>query len=248
MKRNLSAAIIAAGCGLLSPSVLWAMSDPVVGRWVTRDPLGYQHDFSVLKGRTQRVFSAGSGDRANLYAYLAVRPLYAIDSSGLTPGMCGCFMSGHVVPPVPPPPPPPPPPPCPNPVLICVKRASFGVGNHVYFWDSCGNGGRGQSCGQDSSSGGGTQGGGYPDGGQPGPWDPVHNAGGDCCVPIQDSEGKNSQLMKCCQQHANEGLWFPGINDCHNHLDKCLSGAGLTPPNLPCGRFGDPNFCKHTSQ
>jgi len=46
--------------------------------------------------------------------------------------------------------------------------------------------------------------------------------------------------MKFCRDTANKGLWFPGVNDCHEAADDCITGQGLTNPGAPGGRAGEP--------
>ena len=125
-------------------------------------------------------------------------------------------------------------------VWLCTRPVdSFPyVGVHAYLWDdrdtfddnennpanhSCGNEG---SCGHGSSGNDTSNPGDVgPDSGEPG----VH------CAAVPGSDGNEDAIMDNCRQHANDGMWVPGINDCHNRADKCLKDSGYTPP--PHSRF-----------
>jgi hypothetical protein len=45
-------------------------------------------------------------------------------------------------------------------------------------------------------------------------------------------------VMNCCKNTADNGIWFPILNDCHNPLEKCIKDAGLVSPGAPGGRLG----------
>lgn len=136
-------------------------------------------------------------------------------------------------------------------ILVCNRRIGGIIpGNHAYFWDDR----DAESCGMSSFSGSGGPGdeecGGVPGCGEDGPWNPVTGEG-DCCVSIPNSGGAEDEIMNCCKNNANNGIWFPWINDCHNTIKKCGStGGGFPPPgpvpDPPGGRLGDPNRCKST--
>ncbi|MBK8270941.1 MAG: hypothetical protein IPK83_22595 [Planctomycetes bacterium] len=196
-------------------------AEPVIGRWTNRDPLGFR-------------------DGLNLFEFLQSRSTARWDPMGTT---IGCAEANCPPPPPPPPDPdPPPPPPCSAPIFVCVRKAIGMVGNHAYLWDPCEH----QACGTGASSGspGGGGNNGYPGGLEDGPYDPTVNPDGDCCEPAPGTEGSRAAIMECCRNHANDGVWFPGTNDCHNTFQDCLSNSGFSPPELPCGRFGDSNYCK----
>lgn len=42
------------------------------------------------------------------------------------------------------------------------------------------------------------------------------------------------------RENANNGVWFPFVNDCHNAINDALSNSGLENPGAPGGRFGGP--------
>jgi hypothetical protein len=44
--------------------------------------------------------------------------------------------------------------------------------------------------------------------------------------------------MDCCKNTADDGIWFPGTNDCHNSAERCIKDAGLVYPGAPGGRLG----------
>jgi len=105
-----------------------------------------------------------------------------------------------------------------------VKGFPF-VGKHAYLWDDNSK----KGCGMRSSSGKGPTTGGV----DTGPGTPGQN-----CSRVPGSDGKEGAVMSCCQKNANKGIWFPGINDCHNSADDCLKSNGLAPPPHP--RFDPP--------
>lgn len=39
--------------------------------------------------------------------------------------------------------------------------------------------------------------------------------------------------MKCCRARANQGIYFPGVRDCHTSADDCLKQNGLDQPQYP---------------
>ena len=43
-------------------------------------------------------------------------------------------------------------------------------------------------------------------------------------------QDENDKIMKDCANHRNTGLWFPGVNDCHNKVERCLVRNGLKSP------------------
>lgn len=115
-------------------------------------------------------------------------------------------------------------------IWVCNRRVVWylgGVGNHSYFWDDR----NGQCCGRDDGR------------------DPLRNckergrSGGDACVPVSGSEGKEDAIMSCCQKRANEGPFIPPKNDCHVSLDNCLKDTGLPNPGAPGGRMGACSSC-----
>jgi RHS repeat-associated protein len=111
-------------------------------------------------------------------------------------------------------------------VWVCNRKTDWGVGNHAYLWDDRR---AGRSCGmRGSSNRGGTSG---------------TNDGGpsvDSCRRISGSNGMEDELMRCCEETANRGAWFPPINDCHEAVDDCIRGSNLKNPGAPGGRIGKP--------
>jgi RHS repeat-associated protein len=106
------------------------------------------------------------------------------------------------------------------------------VGNHAYLWDDR----TGTPCGMNSSSGTGPTG---RPGTDLGPQK-------DSCTKVMGSDGKEDDVMKCCNRDANNGVWTPGINDCHNAANDCIEESGLKTPGAPGGRVGqkcDSNGC-----
>ena len=118
-----------------------------------------------------------------------------------------------------------------------VPTSSFptlGIGRHAYLWDDRpGLTDAQRECGQESScgSGGHTSGNTGPGGSQP-------QASGTICIAVSGSDGHEAGIMADCAAHANTGIWFPGINDCHNKVQRCLVRNGLTPPSNPRFRPG----------
>lgn len=114
-------------------------------------------------------------------------------------------------------------------VWLCNRQVVWylgGVGNHSYFWNDQNK----QCCGRDQGH------------------DPLGNCkergpGGDACVPITGSQGKEDGIMKCCQQTANQGTFLPPKNDCHTSVDRCLKDVGLPNPGAPGGRMGSCSSC-----
>jgi hypothetical protein len=151
----------------------------------------------------------------NLYAYVGNRPVNAVDAVGLS-------------------------------VYVCsrkVKGFPF-VGNHTYFYDTAPTTASGncQSCGLGASSGvgassgsGSTSSGDSLCGHEKGP-----GLGGDVCSKVPDSDGSaGTSLMNCCRNTANSGIYFPGIRDCHNAVNRCLEQNNFTVPSAP--RLGPPS-------
>ena len=55
------------------------------------------------------------------------------------------------------------------------------------------------------------------------------------CQRIPNSDGKEDKAFDCCEDRhkSNSGIWFPGLNDCHNKTDNCLNEAGVPPEDVP---------------
>jgi RHS repeat-associated protein len=102
-------------------------------------------------------------------------------------------------------------------IWVCTRRTDFGIGRHAYFWDDTTR----TSCGMRSSSG-------------LGPNSSTDDTPGQMtkCWPVAHSQGKEADIMKCCHDTANNGIWFPP-HDCHHAVNRCLSDNGLYPPRHP---------------
>jgi RHS repeat-associated protein len=105
----------------------------------------------------------------------------------------------------------------------CIRQARTMPDNlHAYLWDdkqktSCGRTGGIYATGEDA--------------GDKGPGTPGHT-----CIAIPGSDGKEASVMQCCRRVALSPF-FPGLNDCHNWGDRCLSKNGLSDPQM--NRFND---------
>jgi RHS repeat-associated protein len=111
-------------------------------------------------------------------------------------------------------------------IWLCNRKVSGfpGFGNHAYLWNDL----KKSSCGMQGSFGHGPL---------------SRNEKGpptDTCVLVPGSDGKEAEVMKCCEDNANYGLWTPGINDCQNAAKDCLKDNKLTVPPAP-GRTGPLN-------
>lgn len=116
-------------------------------------------------------------------------------------------------------------------VWVCSRPADGLPGNHSYFWDDRG---KGRSCGRMDSSGHKPGQGSGPSGdGEAGP--PI-----DACRKIPGSDGREDDIMDCCEKNSNNYPWFPGVTDCQNGVENCLSDKGLPHPGVPGGRFTYP--------
>jgi hypothetical protein len=103
-------------------------------------------------------------------------------------------------------------------VWVCSRKTKLGIGNHAYLWD----GQTQEACGM------------------AGLYGPERGLNGDDCNFIPGSEGREYDLMKYCRDHANDGMWFPGVNDCHNATEETVESNGLEYPEAPGGRLGSP--------
>ncbi len=149
-------------------------------------------------------------DGPNLYAFLGNNAVGRVDHNGLKLYLCT--------------------------VPTQTAGPTLGIGRHAYLWDDrSGTPSSQRECGQESSSGkgGNTSGNTGPITGSSGGVRP-----GTRCEPVDGSDGKEDDVMKCCRENANKGFWFPGITDCHNKAKDCLASNGLTPPFNP--RFPAP--------
>jgi RHS repeat-associated protein len=151
----------------------------------------------------------------NLYEFVGNLPTYGYDPQGLT-------------------------------VYVCNRKTTTGVGNHSYFYDSSAPPGGCQSCGTSGSSGGSSGSSGSSSSGSSSSCSskgPCSSGGGpssgDKCQPVPNSDGANGQnIMNCCKNNANNGIYVPCVHDCHSSVNNCLQQNGYNPPNNP--RFGPP--------
>ena len=114
------------------------------------------------------------------------------------------------------------------------------TGNHAYLYDDSTS----TSCGMSGSFGFGSNG-----AGEAGP-------NTDQCNKVPGSSGKEKDVMDFCKKNALNGLWFPGLNDCHNAVKDALEHGGFSGFQAPGGRFGPrvnpppsaPKVCRQTSR
>jgi len=185
--------------------------DPNLQRWPNRDPIN-ELGFQVLH---QGAGSATGSSGPNLYTFVSNEPVSAMDPFGLS-------------------------------LWVCTSRASGIIGiNHAYMWDDRKETPKGQrDCSMQGSSGKRNTHDDSLKGPKPGVepgWDIWYGPpdSGVRCERIPNSNGKEADAIKCCRDKANKGVWFPGLNDCHNPLDKCLKDAGISPRDIPPHkRFG----------
>jgi hypothetical protein len=112
-------------------------------------------------------------------------------------------------------------------IFVCNRPTESGVGNHTYLWDARNS----QACGtsQFSTSEG----------------DVNRSEAGpktDSCNFVPLSEGRENEVMNQCKEHADDGIWVPYINDCHNAARESVESNGLSYPGSPGGRIGDRNY------
>ena len=116
---------------------------------------------------------------------------------------------------------------------MCTRPTLGGTVNHAYFWSdktdphSCGM----NACLWWGSGNDHDQAGNGPNG-----------AKNDNCHAVAGSDGKDQELMKCCDDTANDGVIFPVLNDCHTKLKRCLKKSGLDWPEEYDGRFPSCGF------
>lgn len=90
-----------------------------------------------------------------------------------------------------------------------------GVSNHAFFYDTR----NGQNCDRGDQSE------------KENPSLP-----GTGCVDVPSSDGREDDVMACCRKTRNQGIWFPGVNDCHNSIERCLQQSNLPLIDAPAGR------------
>ena len=111
-------------------------------------------------------------------------------------------------------------------IYVCSRKGNgfpF-VGNHAYAWDSSTNA---------SDSMRGSSGDGLDGSGEKGP-------SGDSCNVVEGSKGKEKEIMDFMKKNENNGVWTPGLNDCHNAVKDAVENSGLEYPGAPGGRLGSP--------
>ncbi|MGH1432817.1 MAG: RHS repeat-associated core domain-containing protein [Neptuniibacter sp.] len=96
------------------------------------------------------------------------------------------------------------------------------VGNHAYIYNDV----TGKSCGMTGSSGVGLLG-----EGEAGP-------AVDSCNVVTQSKGLEDKIKDFCRNNALNGMWFAGVNDCHNAVDDAIRSVGIDNPGAPGGRIG----------
>ena len=117
-------------------------------------------------------------------------------------------------------------------IYICSRKAFItgstpnGLGNHSYLWDD-----------RDSVR---------PDQRYCGVWSDAVEQGPsvDACNLVPGSEGREDQVMTCCQfvkKHPGT-FYFPWVNDCQTGTSRSLGCAGLADqsPGVPGARLGPP--------
>lgn len=115
-------------------------------------------------------------------------------------------------------------------VWVCNRKTDFGVGNHGYLWDAR----TGKACGTGDLGLGRTN-------------KPELGPRGDSCNFVPSSEGKEKKILNHCRNNANNGVWVPGINDCHNAAQESVEESDLKYPGAPGGRFGKRNYSNSDS-
>jgi RHS repeat-associated protein len=113
---------------------------------------------------------------------------------------------------------------------VCLTPTWGDFFTHKYlYWDNAPAGFDPRCERQQSSPGGGNK----TDSGRGSPEQNRY----DVCKDVDDTFAM--EIMLCCQKTSNSRPWVPGVTDCHNTADDCLTKYGVTPPNLgPHPRFG----------
>lgn len=211
MKRHLSRVFrLSPLLLLISSSVAVAFYDPNLQRWITRDPFG-ERGFEAL--RRSGPYSKGTSG-PNAYSFVRNDPNSVLDPFGLS-------------------------------LWVCTSRAFGIIGvSHAYMWDDREETKGDRDCSMQGSSGTHRT---HDDsliGPPPGLGDGFDiwygpDDSGVSCERIPNSNGKEQKAIDCCRDKSNKGVWFPGLNDCHNPLDNCLGQAGVPPEDIPPHRrFG----------
>lgn len=104
-------------------------------------------------------------------------------------------------------------------VWMCTRKLAVALpGNHTYLWDDSTN----KCCGRVPGA------------------DPLRDCkekgpGSDFCVRVEGSDGKESEMLKCCDARARRGTYIPFFNDCVNTAEDCVRQSGLKVPAGPAG-------------
>jgi RHS repeat-associated protein len=188
----------------------------------TNHHYNWHRDYESTTGRYVQSDPIGLDGGLNTYQFLKANPLGLVDPDGLF-GLPWEPRPGWN-------PPMPQAPSTPRGGIFICNRAVEGfpgAGNHSYLWDP----GRRRACSMRGSFGTGQD--------SEVELGPSRHS----CVKVPDSEGKEDQVMNCCKRTANNGMWVPGINDCHNAAEFCLRTSGLPSLAAPGGRLGQCDSC-----
>lgn len=109
-------------------------------------------------------------------------------------------------------------------VYVCNRKTTWGMGNHAYIWND------------QTNEGYGIQGSSISWNGHP----PENGPSSDTCIAVEGSEGNEDKMMEYLKKNADNGLWVPFINDCHDAVEDAVESSGFEYPGAPGGRFGEP--------
>jgi RHS repeat-associated protein len=113
-------------------------------------------------------------------------------------------------------------------IYACFRGVYVGIGNHSYIWNDKSKRCCGRIPGTDPSK----------DCDEKGP------DGGDYCIKVSGSDGREESIMNCCKERATQGRFFPVTNDCQTTTRDCLDEFNLKLP-IPGdpGRLGSCSSC-----
>jgi hypothetical protein len=217
--KNLGRKIASNGAlfvALWTAQTAMAWYDPSTGRWLNRDPIG-EPGFQVMQRAGSSITSASTGrwiHRDGTARLGANQYLFNLNDP------CDFVDPEGLT------------------VWVCSRKTDWGIGNHVYFYDDGAPAGHSPSCSQQNKSGGA----GTVTGHDIPPSDPNSH-----CTPVEgtgdpgEENDRGRAIMSCCEdaKRMNSGPYIPFANDCHNHLDKCLSAGGNYYP-IRHPRLGGP--------
>ena len=63
----------------------------------------------------------------------------------------------------------------------------------------------------------------------------------DCCVYVHGSAEFEDEIWSHVVANADNGIFLPGVNDCHNSVVDAVKSVGLSYEGSPGGRFGEPS-------